>query len=196
MKRLSLKLTLAVLTFFIGVGVVGLWYLSRIESTSEQSLSDAISSVTPVEPTFENPCDYPQPQFRELEAEEAVYLAECFIIQNGYTDLPPIADKSKLTPENVFPLTEEEGLKMRYDSLERKAYSYERSELYGGSWVIMFRFKPHPEVLKFYGEGLKYIGRAVTMDFYGKRLRVQHSNYTLTMPDAKIINPCCENDTQ
>ncbi len=190
MKRLPLKLTLAILTFLIGVGAVGLWYLSRIEAESQQSLSDAISSVTPVKMTVENPCDYPQPKHRELEPEEAVYLAECFIIQNGYTDLPPIADKSKLTPENVFSLTDEEGMKMRYDSLERKAYSYERdNEFFGGSWVIMFRFKPHPDVVKFYGEGPKYTGRAVVMDFFGKRVRIQHSNYPLTMPDAKIINP-------
>jgi hypothetical protein len=190
MKRLPLKLTLAILTFFIGVSAVGLWYLSRIEAESQQSLSDAISSVTPVKFTVENPCDYPHPKHRELEPEEAVYLAECFIIQNGYTDLPPIADKSKLTPENVFPLTDEEGLKMRHDSLERKAYSYERSELYGGSWVIMFRFKQHPELVERYGKkGFETMGRAVVMDFFGKRVRIQHSNYPLTMPDAKVINP-------
>ncbi len=189
MKRFPLKLTLAILTFFIGVGAVGLWYLSRIEAESQQSLSDAISSVTPVKFTVENPCDYPQPKHRELEPEEAVYLAECFIIQNGYTDLPPIADKSKLTPENVYPGTDEEGMKMRHDSLERKAYSYYRSELYGGSWVVMFCYKPHPDIVKFYGNRLDYTGRAVIMDFFGKRLRVQHSDYPLRMPEAKIINP-------
>jgi hypothetical protein len=81
-------------------------------------------------------------------------------------------------------------MKMRHDSLERRAYSYERdNEFYGGSWVIMFRYKPHPDVVKFYGDRLNYSGRAVVMDFYGKRLRVQHSDYPLTMPDAKIINP-------
>lgn len=190
MKRLSLKLTLSIFTFFIGVGAVGLWYLSRIEAESQQSLSDAISSVKPVKFTVENPCDYPRPKYRELEPEEAVYLAECFIIQNGYTDLPPIADKSKLTPENLFPGTDEEGLKMRHNSLERKAYSYERdNELYGGSWVVMFRYKSRPNPADFYNGKLYESGRAVVMDFYGKRLRVQHSDYPLTMPNAKIINP-------
>ena len=190
MKRISLKLTLAILTFFIGVSAVGFWYLSRIEAESRQSLSDTISSVTPVKMTVENPCDYPQPKDRELEPEEAVYLAECFVIQNGYTDLPPIADKSKLTPENLFPGTDEGGLKMRHDSLQRKAYSYERdNELYGGSWVVMFRYTPRPKTVEFYGEVLNHIGRAVVMDFFGKRLRVQHSDYPLKMPEAKVINP-------
>ncbi len=137
MKGLPIKLTFAILTFFIGVGAVGFWYLSHLEAESQQSLSDAISSVKPVKFTVENPCDYPQPKYRELEAEEAVYLAECFIIQNGYTDLPPITDKFKLTPENVFPGTDEEGMKMRHNSLERKAYAFERdNEFYGGSMRV------------------------------------------------------------
>ncbi len=186
MKNLPLKLTLAVLTFFIGITIVGLWYFSLSESISDETLSDMVLSTKFV---VENPCDYPQPPNRELEPEEAVYLTECFIIQNGYTNLPPIADKSKLTPENLYPGTDEEGLKMRHDSLERKAYSYERSQLYGGSWVVIFRYKQHPEVVKFYGDRLNSIGRAVTMDFYGQRIRVHHSDYPLRMPDSKIINP-------
>lgn len=189
MKRTSLKPILAILTFFIGVGTVSFWYFSYLESISEKSFSDAIWSVSAVKPIYENPCDYPLPHIRELEAEEAVYKAECFIIQNGYTDLPPIADKSQITPENVFPLTDDEGMKMRRDTLERKAYSYRRSEIYGGSWVIMFRIKPHPELVAHYGkERFEKSGRAVVMDYNGRRVRIQHSPYPLNMPDAKIIN--------
>jgi hypothetical protein len=180
----------AVLTFFVGLGAVGVWYFSNIESASRKALADAISTVPPVKSTFENPCDGPPPSNREIEAEEAIYLAECFIIQNGYTDLPPMDDKSKLTPENVFPGTDAEGMKMRRDSLERKAYSYERdNELYGGRWIVMFRYRPHPDVVKFYGDGFNYTGRAVIMDFYGKRLSVQHSDYPLRSPERIIINP-------
>ncbi|HVE59315.1 MAG TPA: hypothetical protein VNB22_20995 [Pyrinomonadaceae bacterium] len=189
MKRFPLKLMFAVLTFFIGLGAVGIWYFSNIESASRKNLSEAISIVTPVKSTFENPCDGPRPSNREIEAEEAVYLAECFIIQNGYTDLPPIDDKSKLTPENLFPGTDEEGMKMRRDSLERIAYSYERdNELYGGRWIVMFRYKPHPEVVRFYGDSFDHIGRAVIIDFYGKRLRVQHSDYLLKSSETILIN--------
>jgi hypothetical protein len=190
MKRPFFKPILAILTFFIGVGVVSLWYLSRDRSVSQQPSSNTVSSATPVpKPTFDNPCDYPQPQNRKLEAEEVVHLAECFIIQNGYTDLPPITDESKLTPENVYPGTDEEGLKMRHDSLERKAYSYIHGERYGDGWIVMFRYKPHPDVLKFYGDRLNHIGRAVTMDAHGKRLRLEHSDYPLRMPESRIISP-------
>jgi hypothetical protein len=185
MKRPSLKPTLSILTFLIGVIAVSLWYFSNVELISEKSLSEAISTVRPVEHIYENSCNYPQPHFRELKAEEAVYQAECFIIQNGYTDLPPIADKSKITPESVWGLDDDEGMKMRRDSLERKAYSYYRD----GLWVVMFRYKPHSDVVKFYGDRLDYIGRAVMMDLNGKDLRIKHSDYPLRIPEAIIINP-------
>jgi hypothetical protein len=111
------------------------------------------------------------------------------IIQNGYTDLPPLADNSKITPENVFPLTDIEEMKMRHDTLERKAYSYERSDLSGGSRVIMFRFKPKPEIVEHYSqEGSNAIGCAVVMDYRGKRVRIQHSPCPLSMPEAVIVN--------
>ena len=188
MKKSSLKPTLAILTFLISIGVVSFEDFLRIESISEKSLSNALSSVSPVKTVYENPCDYPLPQFRELEAEEAIYKAECFVIQNGYTDLPPIADKSKITPENVFQLTNDEGMKIRRNTLERKAYSYERSEIFGSGWVIMFRTKYNPIIAGYYGTGFEKWGRAVAMDSYGKRMRIQGSHYQLITPETKIIN--------
>ena len=184
MKKLSLKLTLAILTFFIGVGIVGLWYFNRTESMSDEALADIVLNTKFV---VKNPCDYPQPQNREIDAEEAVLLAECFVIQNGYTDLPPTADKSKIVPESVWGFTDEEGMKMRHDTLERKAYSYYRSELYGGSWVVMFRYKPRPDIVKFLGDRFNNTGRAVVMDFEGKDLRIRHTDFPLETPEAKII---------
>lgn len=71
MKRFPLKLALLILTFFIGVGAVGLWYFSHLESEIQQSLSDAISSVTTVDVTDENPCDYPQPRHDRLSIKYA-----------------------------------------------------------------------------------------------------------------------------
>lgn len=187
MKRFQPKLRLAFSTLLIGVIIFASFYFLRIESESRKEMLEAVSFVPTVKLIYDNPCDYPQPLLRELNAEEAVYLAECFVIQNGYTDLPPIADKSKLTPENVFALTDESGMQMRHDSLERKAYSYERSTGYGGSWVIMFKFKPQPDVLEFSGDSLNHSGRAVVMDFYGGELRILHSNQPIGMPEAIII---------
>jgi hypothetical protein len=184
MKKLSLKLFLAFLTSFIGIGAVSFWY--RNLSINERYLSKIVSSKI----TVENPCDYPQPQSRELEAHEAIYKAECFVIQNGYTDLPPITDKSNLSPEPVWGLTDDAGLKMRHNTLERKAYSYIKyPDFYGGSWLIIFRFKLRPENANYYSEGEYHYGRAVIMDFNGKDVGIQHPQYLLERPDAKIINP-------
>lgn len=187
MTRYRKNLITVVLISSICVIVFVFFYFLRFDSESERAMSEAIAFVPSVKPIYDNPCDYPQPLLRELNGEEAVFLAECFVIQNGYTDLPPIADKSKLTPENLFALTDEDGLKMRHDSLERKAYSYERSQGYGGSWTIMFKFKPHPDVVESWGEGFNHIGRAVVMDFYGGELRILHSEQPIGMPEAIII---------
>lgn len=97
-------------------------------------------------------------QKRGLSEAEAVKLAERFIVQNGYTDLPP--EKSKLVNESFeLGASVEEMLKMRHDTLERKAYgiSYRRK---GGSpgWTVVFRYK-HPS-----SQQKRISGRAVTMN--------------------------------
>ncbi len=187
MKKLSFKLTLAVMTFFIGVGIVSLWYFSRTESMSDEALSDIVLNTKFV---VESPCDYPQPQNREIDAQEAVYLAECFVIQNGYTDLPPTDDKSKIVPDIVWGLPDEKDIKMRHDTLKRAAYSVERSESsYGGSWIVMFRYKQHTELVARYGkEGFEKMGAAIVMDFEGKNVRMQHTSKPLNMPQARVLN--------
>ena len=107
-------------------------------------------------------------QKRGLSEAEAIKLAERFIVQNGYTDLPP--DKSKLANES-FELAEsvEEMLKMRYDTLEPKAYGVSRSRK-GGSpgWTVVFRYK-HPS-----SQQMRRNGRAVTMNLDGGDMRVEH----------------------
>jgi hypothetical protein len=177
----SSKFVFVILGF---LGIVCVWYLSSIESASKK----AFLEVPDVKPIFENPCDYPQSYNQKIVDEEVIHLAECFVIQNGYTDLPPITDKARLTPENLFPKTDKKGMELRRDSLERKAFSYYQSTMYGGSWIVMFRYKSNPKVDEYYGERINHIGRAVIMDFYGKGLRIQHSDYPLRMPEAKIIN--------
>lgn len=180
MKTISLKLTLALLTFFIGIGIVCLWYYSRACCDSEDALTAEVLSAQLV---VENPCDYPQPINKKLNEDEVVHRAECFIIQNGYTDLPPVADKSKLTPESVWGLTDEFGMKLRHDTLERKAYSIQRDDYYDGGWQIMFLYKPRD------GKDVPVnAGRAVIMDSYGGKITIRHTAQPLNMPGAKILN--------
>ena len=76
----------------------------------------------------------------------------------------------------------------RFILLERQAHSYERNpEFLGGSWMIMFRYRPNPNIIKFYGDELDNLGRAVVMDLEGKQIRIQHSDYPLMSPRATIV---------
>lgn len=149
-----------------------------------QSLEIVVSPRT----DNDDPCLYPQPTDRDIDETEAVAAAECFVIQNGYTDLPPLSDRSRITPENVDPLTDEFGMSLRRDSLERRAATVTRdNEFWGGSWVVMFRMKGRSA--EFYGESSKALGRAVVIDFYGKDIRIQHSPYGIMQPGAKVLRP-------
>lgn len=181
------KKRLILLGSLLAVVTGGLFFIWVFENTANPESLNV--NVTP-NAISDDPCVYLQPTDRELTADEAVAAAECFVIQNGYTDLPPIADRSKITPESVWGLTDEEGMKMRHNSLERKAYSYERNpDFLGGSWLIMFRFNPHhPISVKFLSDRLDKDGRAVVMDLNGKRIQIQHSDYPLKSPNATIAN--------
>ena len=114
-----------------------------------------------------------QSQKGQLTQSEAVELAEKFIAQNGYTDLPP--DKTKLTYETI----EWEGnvdkmLEQRHDTLERRAFGF-RSGRKGGEpgWTIVFRYKHADD------PQTKAKGRAVTMNLDGSKPRVEHVDFIL-----------------
>lgn len=64
--------------------------------------------------------------------EEAIELAEQFIIDNGYTDLP--ADKSKLSYE-LFEKNADAVLEKRFNTLHRKAFCVSEDE---DRWHIGF----------------------------------------------------------
>jgi cell division protein FtsL len=119
-------------------------------------------------------------QKRGLSETEAIKLAERFIAQNGYTDLPP--EKDKLANES-FELAEsvEEMLKMRRDTIEPKAYGISSGRK-GGSpgWTVVFRYK-HPS-----GQQMRRNGRAVTMNLDGGKMRVEHVDFILKKVDKRL----------
>jgi hypothetical protein len=190
--RLSLRLLVAILTFITGVAAASVRYLRRPEPAKPQravSIEPPSRAASPDEANAsDGPCAYPRPSNRIITPEEAVLLAECFITQNGYTDLPPVEDKSRLTPESVYPGTDATGMRMRHDSLERRAHGFMRSGRFGGGWTVTFRYRTKPDVIRFYGDRLSTIGRAVTMDDYGKRMRVEHQDFALDFPELQKLN--------
>src|SRR5689334_3520608 len=59
-----------------------------------------------------------------LDEQAAIQVAEKFIADNGYTDLPPISDTSKLAHESIeWQSDARQILQFRHNTLEQKAFS-------------------------------------------------------------------------
>ena len=185
MKRLHLRLGIALATFVIGIAAA-LCFRQADTAPRETVVAPPVAAQTlPAVPPPRPPASCPPVAAeKELDAAGAVRVAECFIIKNGYTDLPPTEDKSELTPEAVWPGTDEQGMRMRHDSLERTAFGYMKGSRYPDGWLVVFKSKYKAEYADFPGyEGsLKTWGRAVTMDAHGRKLRVEHSDFKLSSP--------------
>lgn len=173
MRGFSLRLTVALATFVIGVNAVSAWVFYRL-----QPVEDKPSANRPVAtPTPYDSCLLTRTQ-KKLSESEAVRLAECFVVQNGYTDLPPMQDLSKLSYETFDDVPPaERALEVRRNTLERRAYGVrnggkggDRVDVADG-WTVVFRYNPDT----------KGRGRAVTMDAYGNHIRMQHPDYPLSL---------------
>lgn len=176
MKRI-LAASLVLLCLF-GIAVFAYWFAL---DASRKPMEVVVSPRAP----NDDPCAYPLPKDRELDETEAVAAAECFVIENGYTDLPPSSDPSRIVPENVDPMTDEFGMKLRHNSLQRRAASVTHDdEFWGGSWMVIFRPK-HP--LRPDSPTSTTFGRVVAMDFYGKDIRILHSPYNIEQPGATLL---------
>ena len=105
---------------------------------------------------------------KKLSEAEATRRFEEFVIENGYTDLPPTKDKSKLVPEPVWGGTDPMSIELRRNSLERKPLKiWKGNRFYRNGWKAFFLAKRPGEP----GSG---IGRLIYMDAYGKRMYVEH----------------------
>jgi hypothetical protein len=173
MRSLLFKAAVALLTFMLGVVCVAFVYLLDLDSNTKRAIPAVVPYVIEIDYGF-SPCDFNPDRVTPVTEKQAVLIAECFVIDNGYTDLPPSTDPSKIIPENIYPLTDEFGMKLRHNSLERKADSiYRAPESWGGVWEVTFKVNPSrvdfalPQEFEF--------GRMVTMDFYGTNVQIRHS---------------------
>jgi hypothetical protein len=118
---------------------------------------------------------------------DAIRLAEQFIIENGYTDLPAMKDKTKLSHESIDYSDPDERLKLRFNSLERKAYGIGKVDLRENSWTIVFRYnaKNNRNGRTDYDQYVKTVGRALTMKADGSDIRMTHQDYYLK--NVKVI---------
>lgn len=126
-----------------------------------------------------------------ITKEEAMILAEKFILENGYTENSAlILPKEKLFIEwTDDPSNIETVLRNRAGTLESGAVNAWRNQVNGG-WTIAFPFteKTIKKYQKYFFNdakgnkipmNLENQGRAVTMDAKGKNLNVSHQNILL-----------------
>lgn len=117
-------------------------------------------------------------QMKKLSEAQAVELAEKFIAQNGYTDLPP--EKDKIVHESIELVSNVDVmLKRRHNTLEREAYGLSRGRKNGSpGWTVVFRRSGD--------NGTGKLGRAVTMNLDGRKMRVEHVSFILSRVDKRL----------
>ena len=117
-------------------------------------------------------------QMKKLSEAQAVALAEKFIAQNGYTDLPPEKDKIVYESLKLWPKVDE-MLRRRHNSLKREAYGLSRGRKNGApGWTVVFQAAGDD------GKGVQ--GRAVTMNADGRKMRVEHVPFILRRVEKRL----------
>jgi len=195
MKRFSIYTIVALVTFFIGIAIAAICAIrysqSFAETESPLTVESKITTQAKVTSKTETPIE-------ELPEAKAVRIAEEFVAQNGYTDLP--ADKDKIAHETVeFSRNLDELLKFRANTLERKAYGilYKATGTKMGKkgWTVVFREKNisddfYKSISRETGKKITrenyLIGRAVTMDANFENLLVEHKTFPLQNVDKKF----------
>jgi hypothetical protein len=170
MRRFSVRIIIASIAFLVGILAATVW----LSAGRKPRPAFALSKPCPTSPGKE-----------PIDAAAAAHRAECFLIGNGYTDLPPMEDRSKLSYESwADGLPAEEALARRRDTVESRAYGVMGGLRSKDGWAVAFRLNLHhpffgrvrPETL----EHSKTVGRVVTMDAYGGSLRVEHEEFPLS----------------
>lgn len=114
-----------------------------------------------------------------ITEEQAIALAEEFIVKNGYTKAPP-AKKEELTPELLDKFASFETImKLRHNSLEPKAYGLINKHPKGLGWTIIFLRTSK-------GDFDPKNGRGVSMTLEGKNLVMEPRDYLLSALDKQL----------
>ena len=170
MRRFSVRIIVASLTFLVGILAAAAWLSAPRKPRPAFALSKPCPTSTSEEP---------------IDAAAAALLAECFVIGNGYTNLPPMADKYKLSYGSWGDgPPAEEALERRRNTVESRAYGVIRGVRSHDGWAVVFRFNyDHPVWSRLRPESMersKTAGRAVTMDAYGGNLKFEHEEFDLS----------------
>ena len=171
MRRHLVRLSVALLTFIVGVTAATLW-LERPRQPAADG--EAINAVTAADtlPILYGPTHCTS-GISESPEEKAVRLAEEFVARNGYTDLPP--DRFEISYEgSEWAFDFDEMMRRRHDTLERKAYGIRYAAgAEGKGWMVAFRHTSRS------GRDFVNAGRVVSMDEDFENLRVEHKTFSL-----------------
>ena len=195
MKRFSIYTIVALAAFFIGITIATIFAIRYSHTFTETEKTIVAENQTPTETKVVSETGT---LIEESPEAKAIHIAEEFVAQNGYTDLP--ADKNKIAYETVeFAQSLDELLKFRANTLERKAYGilYKATGTKMGQkgWTIVFQAKGvsddyYKSVSQQTGKKITRenytVGRAVTMDANFRNLLVEHKPIPLQNVDKKL----------
>lgn len=194
MKRITYWLIVLFITF--GFGVTATFFAFRYSQNQVVTKGELTVEYQPILET--DSLTKTILPIEESPEAKAVRIAEEFVAQNGYTDLP--ADKNKIDYETVeFARNLDELLKSRANTLERKAYGvlYEATGTKMGEkgWTVVFQSKGvsddyYKSISLATGKKITRenspIGRAVTIDANFQNLLVEHKDFPLQNVDKKL----------
>ncbi|MBK9708624.1 MAG: hypothetical protein IPO77_16955 [Acidobacteria bacterium] len=103
-----------------------------------------------------------------LTESEIVRLAEDFVKEQGYTNEPPISDKSKWSPDSVWGAPDEEEMAERRNLILSGAYGVvnKSSGTIPWDWVVVFRYNlqhPYSQRIKEWKKMTKNSGIAISV---------------------------------
>ena len=155
MRRFITYFCIAILAFTFGLGITYLWW-SRIINVGPipaVAIPNSIESLA-IRKTKER-----------LTKSEAARRFEEFVRENGYTDLPPTDDPSRLVPEPLFGT----DVEARHNTLEREPTDVVKgNRFYTDGWAAFFFYKQPCQYCR------PHTGRLVYMDPYGENMSVEH----------------------
>jgi hypothetical protein len=161
-------------TFFILASIIYL-FLWQINEISAQTKNSDIKMTDKITKKLADKTTH------KLTENEAITLAEQFVAQNGYTDAP--ANKSKIAYESLERYTDiDKMLDFRKNTLKRKAYGICHKAKRQRGWTIVFEFKnPNSQT-----SDEKPVGRAITMDEFGDKIKMEHCDFFLSAVDKRL----------
>lgn len=129
----------------------------------------------------------------KIPQQEAVSIAETFVINNGYTDVMP-AKTGQISVEGIDSSDSSRRLSDRFNTLRRHACGTIGRNIWSRreGWTVVFCFnKENFEKLQVYPKlapMLETHGRPVVMEPDGSGIRVLHEDVLLNHPEMKRLN--------